>query len=288
MKKNLMARTKTSLGFTLIELLVVIAIIAILAAILFPVFAKAREKARQITCASNEKQLGLGFLQYAQDNDEVFPKSNTGGSPEMGWAYSIYPYLKSQNVYTCPDEPDSNQNVTVANSGTCLDGNPYNVPICPGISFAMNNMVGADRWCGTVWTNGRAFAYGKLIGSIDEPANKILVGEMISQVGTGNNPRQDGMNWDDWVLGAPPNNTFDEDAFAGHTQNMNLLFCDGHVKAQMPSNTISGINEWGRFWNGSTSSCQSGIGASDSDAINCDTANSNAQAALGYLQQKFK
>jgi prepilin-type N-terminal cleavage/methylation domain-containing protein len=60
-------------GFTLIELLVVIAIIAILAAILFPVFAKAREKARQISCASNEKQLGLAFLQYEQDNDEMEP-----------------------------------------------------------------------------------------------------------------------------------------------------------------------------------------------------------------------
>ena len=60
-------------GFTLIELLVVIAIIAILAAILFPVFAKAREKARQASCQSNEKQLGLAFLQYVQDNDEKFP-----------------------------------------------------------------------------------------------------------------------------------------------------------------------------------------------------------------------
>ena len=61
-------------GFTLIELLVVIAIIAILAAILFPVFAKAREKARQASCSSNEKQLGLGIIQYVQDNDEMFPQ----------------------------------------------------------------------------------------------------------------------------------------------------------------------------------------------------------------------
>ena len=75
-------------GFTLIELLVVIAIIAILAAILFPVFAKAREKARQISCLSNMKQLSLGFLQYAQDSDERFPgsgsTSNNGAGPEWG------------------------------------------------------------------------------------------------------------------------------------------------------------------------------------------------------------
>ena len=84
-------------GFTLIELLVVIAIIAILAAILFPVFAKAREKARQTTCASNEKQLGLGFIQYVQDYDEAYPYSEN-------WAYCIYPYVKSVGAYACPDD----------------------------------------------------------------------------------------------------------------------------------------------------------------------------------------
>ena len=78
-------------GFTLIEILVAIAMIAILAAILFPVFAQAREKARQITCLSNQKQLGLGFLQYNQDNDEAFPigLSNTAAQTEKykgnGW-----------------------------------------------------------------------------------------------------------------------------------------------------------------------------------------------------------
>jgi prepilin-type N-terminal cleavage/methylation domain-containing protein/prepilin-type processing-associated H-X9-DG protein len=92
----------TRKGFTLIELLVVIAIIAILAAILFPVFAKAREKARQISCASNEKQLALGFLQYNQDNDEQMP---TPVDPYgEGWAGKIYPYVKSTGVYGCPDD----------------------------------------------------------------------------------------------------------------------------------------------------------------------------------------
>ena len=96
-------------GFTLIELLVVIAIIAILAAILFPVFAKAREKARQISCASNEKQLALGFMQYTQDNDEQFPTGDfytgTYYYSGRGWAARIFPYVRSVGVFRCPDDP---------------------------------------------------------------------------------------------------------------------------------------------------------------------------------------
>jgi prepilin-type N-terminal cleavage/methylation domain-containing protein/prepilin-type processing-associated H-X9-DG protein len=106
-------------GFTLIELLVVIAIIAILAAILFPVFAQAREKARQITCASNQKQIGLGFLQYIQDNDETFPSENdigqaygtpgynTPGGVPATWDIQIQPYLKSEALLKCPDDPNA-------------------------------------------------------------------------------------------------------------------------------------------------------------------------------------
>jgi len=100
-------------GFTLIELLVVIAIIAILAAILFPVFAKAREKARQASCQSNVKQIALGMIQYVQDWDEkYFPAccyydanlkiGPTGGSRYVYWFMGISPYLKSTKIHTCP------------------------------------------------------------------------------------------------------------------------------------------------------------------------------------------
>jgi prepilin-type N-terminal cleavage/methylation domain-containing protein/prepilin-type processing-associated H-X9-DG protein len=96
-------------GFTLIELLVVIAIIAILAAILFPVFAKAREKARQASCASNMKQLVLASLMYAQDYDEIMPGWNHGpgcNPVTLGtvWKHVVYPYVKNTQQYLCPSQ----------------------------------------------------------------------------------------------------------------------------------------------------------------------------------------
>jgi len=104
MKGKEMKRT----GFTLIELLVVIAIIAILAAILFPVFAKVREKARQTSCASNMKQIGLGIIQYVQDNDERMPEgSAVKFGNGLGWAGNLYNYIKSTGVYSCPDDSTS-------------------------------------------------------------------------------------------------------------------------------------------------------------------------------------
>src|SRR5687768_11777068 len=85
-------------GFTLIELLIVIAIIALLAAILFPVFARARENARRTSCQSNLKQIGLGIQQYTQDNDERFPPEDTNDPTTVGWALSTQPYTKSEQI----------------------------------------------------------------------------------------------------------------------------------------------------------------------------------------------
>lgn len=127
-------------GFTLIELLVVIAIIAILAAILFPVFAKAREKARQTSCLNNLKQLSLAALQYAQDYDERFPALQVGpymNVPQMppyndwGWQsgygywysfmFVLYPYVKNTQVYQCPSNNYSNCGITYAPAANARD-----------------------------------------------------------------------------------------------------------------------------------------------------------------------
>ena len=111
-------RKGTLRGFTLIELLVVIAIIAILAAILFPVFAKARENARRASCMNNLKQIVLSEMQYTQDNDElVIPYSSNGGSGGQAFAWNVVlqPYLKSLQVLNCPSNPKS------INNGYCFN-----------------------------------------------------------------------------------------------------------------------------------------------------------------------
>ncbi|HLK61590.1 MAG TPA: DUF1559 domain-containing protein [Chthonomonadaceae bacterium] len=115
-------------GFTLIELLVVIAIIAILAAILFPVFAQAREKARAISCISNEKQVSLAILQYVQDYDENMPAGNepttwSAGLTGLGWFGECYPYIKNAQVGKCPD--DTTANVAATASTPALYASSY-------------------------------------------------------------------------------------------------------------------------------------------------------------------
>ncbi len=146
-------------GFTLIELLVVIAIIAILAAILFPVFAKAREKARQASCLSNEKQLGLAILQYSQDYDERYPYGDANGYSYLGrgWGANIYSYVKSTGVYKCPD--DSTAQVTGLNGLTGEIDYP--------VSYGLNSNLAAPYGGGT--TN---------LAGMTAPASTVLLFEV--------------------------------------------------------------------------------------------------------------
>jgi len=147
-------KTNSRKGFTLIELLVVIAIIAILAAILFPVFAKVREKARQTSCLSNMKQLGLAFAQYSEDFDEKNPDGANWFFPGgNGWGGQVYSYVKSTAVFVCPDDSsqghssyayNSNNTIPTALSVDSYSIAKYNSPAKTVLLFEVNGNHGAE------------------------------------------------------------------------------------------------------------------------------------------------
>jgi prepilin-type N-terminal cleavage/methylation domain-containing protein/prepilin-type processing-associated H-X9-DG protein len=202
---------KSRRGFTLIELLVVIAIIAILASILFPVFARARENARRASCQSNLKQIGLGWMQYAQDYDETMPSAVDGGTgatypPNSGWMNytafpanktaksfhpelgSLYPYIKSTQIFVCASDTQGQSS---------------------GNSYAANACVFQ------VGTNSSR--PGKSLAAFDETTKWFLLGEENSDA-----PAQGSTDDGYMIVG----NTFTD----RHLDGTNLLFLDGHVK----------------------------------------------------------
>lgn len=265
-------------GFTLIELLVVIAIIAILAAILFPVFAQARAKARQTQCLSNERQLGLGIMQYTQDYDERYPRSNTPANCN-NWGQQIYPYVKATGVYQCPDNPEASNFDPKDWANTWMGqadwphgaDNPQPVPA----SYGMNNFVGAPHQM-----DGTNSWDPLTLAGIQSPAGKILITERHGNT-RGKVTRacpnivpvnQDGVGWTDWDSNGT-NSTWSYacELILPHSKMINFIFCDGHTKALNPTAT-AGMNGSANMWgcgNASTTSPQYPNPCTPSD-INAD------------------
>ncbi|MCX7599272.1 MAG: DUF1559 domain-containing protein [Armatimonadetes bacterium] len=186
-------------GFTLIELLVVIAIIAILAAILFPVFARAREKARAASCTSNQKQIALACLMYAQDYDEKWtPAITLAGTRLYTACHLLEPYIKNAQIFVCPSDPRSQ---TMAEIGALFA--QYGMQLAPtnvdALTYNMNFAIFEDPPLG-----GQV----RSLGDVPRPAETVLMYDGILAIGQ----------------------TIRDPVLARHNDVANASFCDGHAK----------------------------------------------------------
>lgn len=241
-------------GFTLIELLVVIAIIAILAAILFPVFAQAREKARQTACLSNSKQIGLGISMYIQDYDEMLPMGGYDNVTRRSrWYRDIYPYVKNVGVFSCPSETRGNINGTNTNFVPVYQAETATQPAGPSYNGAY---AGNGNWFGYGTSSaGASFP----IASMNDSAGTFLICEAAQLdstrvTGAGS---MDGLKPDNWNSAVtryadyrvtPPsprlgpagqwnhysiddgNFNYSRRPVGRHNNGLNVIYADGHAK----------------------------------------------------------
>lgn len=215
-------------GFTLIELLVVIAIIAILAAILFPVFSRAREKARQTTCLSNLKQVGQALMMYVQDWDETYPYFTSCADPGQGTAYmapqgKLHPYVKNAKVWECPSATVGVQLVgdgNLARSGAlCFPGDFAGIRLSIGFNYLLMSFFDCTNWLPAVRMSDVvepsetiAFADSSSWWSGGAPAGEFVFANAV---------------WA-WAYADPDHRSASR--CNRHSEGENIVFADGHAK----------------------------------------------------------
>lgn len=248
-------------GFTLIELLVVIAIIAILAAILFPVFARARSKARQASCQSNLKQLALGMLMYCQDYDGKFPISTppcVAGDGNNGltspWWMLIMPYVKNEQLFACPSYAHNVNNTGGCGGGNCAQrvSSVANAPVSYGYSIAIGSHyargAGITTCCGSRGGSEEDLKYPAESFLLADSARANIGGGLWAGGGICAGSFTDGICapivFSSYLSGCPqpgcpPTKTLAQrlqelglsvDDVARHMGGANIAFADGHVK----------------------------------------------------------
>lgn len=222
-------------GFTLIELLVVIAIIAILAAILFPVFSRAREQARKAACTSNLKNIATAWMMYLQDWDETFPPYecwNCRGpdpkDPYRRWAVRLQPYIKNLKVFECPtgstcDLHGSDQEGTVCGWGWRFPAE------WKGIRFGYGYNLKLAGWAIPDPSGGKT-GTGRKLASVPRPADVIAIADSAHKDACCNRVTFANTCGSGWLCSKNLKDPNNWPRYTRHTEGSIIIFADGHVK----------------------------------------------------------